>query len=586
MTVSNVVDRNDYSGNGIIFSFPYNFQIFQKTDLVVSIADLHGNITELVLDTDYSVTNVGEYTGGAVVLSTPPENGWRIAIMRKTESTKGTHENKSAIEKNNFAMADFGNSVPDSQESVYAVETPGNVANSTYSGLETISFVGVDNIGRLFNLAELRSTIPSAVDMIVYVASSASVSHAEQHVGGGFFQSFDNSMNAAVDDGGIVIKTNAGNIWWRRINFSNYDMCFWGVKADGVTDNAATITLATNYARANHIILEAPAGHINTSQMVPLYNNMGIRGQGKAESTVFYKTTNSVFELKKNGVTQLCIDALVGFVPNQWDLADFSMESFAVHVTLIGCMFRRLGLNANNVGSISPTYGLFMGKAASAVIRQVSIEGGRTGIKAYNTFSGVMEMVSAVQYNGYGFIGIDISDYRNGIMYNSGTSMDMRIVQCRGYQFGFSIRRLQYSTMIDCTVEECGPMAGETISYAFDFTDPFCISMVNCATEFVKGGQIRVLGFNNPSFRPSLKVTGYLAIDQQNPVMPTPMFIVDNGAIAPMNIVFDASELSRDTTLNNLTAPGVSGVGAKVIVIGCAGEDFTSSGSGTFTRLA
>lgn len=586
MTISNVVERNDYLCNGICSSFSYTFQIFQKTDLFVSVVDPNGITTELVLDTDYSVTNVGGHTGGTVVLANPPANGWRIAIMRDTGSTKSLKEGKSAKENNNYTMGSVGSPAKGFPQSGYTMKTQSTLANPSYSEITINSLADSDSTGRLFNIAELRDTIPSTVDMIVYVASSASVSHAEQHVGGGFFQSFDNSINAVVDDGGIVIKPNSGNIWWRRINFSNYDMCFWGVKADGITDNAAAITLATNYARANNIILDAPAGHINTSQMVPLYSNMGIRGQGKAESTVFYKTTNNPFEFKKNGVTQLSIDALVGFVPNQWDLADFSMESFAVHVTLIGCMFRRLGLNANNVGSISPTYGLFMGKAASAVIRQVSIEGGRTGIKAYNTFSGVMEMVSAVQYNGYGFIGIDISDYRNGIMYNSGTSIDMRIVQCRGYQFGFSIQRLQYSTMIDCTVEECGPMAGETISYAFDFTDPFCISMVNCATEFVKGGQIRVLGFNNPSFRPSLKITGYLAIDQQNPVMPTPMFIVDNGAIAPMNIVFDASELSRETTLNNLTAPSVSGAGAKVIVIGCAGEDFTASGSGTFTRLA
>ncbi|WP_336997929.1 phage tail protein [Leclercia sp. M50] len=586
MTVSNVVDRNDYSCDGTCSSFSYTFQIFQKTDLVVSVVDLNGITTELLLDSDYNVTDVGEYAGGTVVLSSPPANGWRIVIMREIKLTKGINESKSAKVNNDPAVGDMGHLATGLPESGYAVETPSNPVNPSYAELKINSLAGFDNIGSLFNIAELRGTIPSTVDMIVYVASSASVSHAEEHVGGGFFQSFDNSVNAVIDDGGIVIKPDSGSIWWRRINFSDYDMCFWGVKADGVTDNAAAITLATNYARANHIILNAPAGRINTSQMVPLYNNMGIRGHGKAESTVFYKTTNDIFEFKKNGVTQLSVDALVGFVPDQWDLADFSMESFAVHVTLIGCMFRRLGLNANNVGSISPAYGLFMGKVASAVIRQVSIEGGRTGIKAYNTFSGIMEMVSAVQYNGYGFIGIDISDYRNGIMYNSGTSMDMRIVQCRGYQFGFSIQRLQYSTMIDCTVEECGPMTGETISYAFDFTDPFCISMVNCATEFVKGGQIRVLGFNNPLLRPSLKVTGYLAIDQQNPVVPTPMFMVDNGGIAPMNIVFDACELSRDTTQHNLTAPGVSGVGAKVIVIGCAGEDFTAAGSGIFTRLA
>lgn len=445
--------------------------------------------------------------------------------------------------------------------------------------------VGFNAVGRFLNTAELRENAPSSAGIIVFVASAYSVTEAQTHFGGGFFQSFDNTA-ALPDDGGIVIKPDHPTLAWKRINFTAYDMQFWGVVADGSTDNAAAITRATQYAKVNRVILDAPAGSIHTSEMVPVYNNMGIRGHGKAESTVFYKTTNNLFDLKKNGITQLQIDALVGFISNSWDLSDTSMNSFAVHCTLIGCMFRRYGLNQDNVGTISPQYGLFLGKAASSVIRQVNVEGGRIGAKGFNTFSGVMEMVALVQYNGYGYAGVDISDFRGGIMYNSGTSMDMRLVQVRGYQFAFELDRLQYSTLINCTAEEIGPMDGETTSYAFSFYDPFCVTMIGCATEFVKGGQIRVQGFSNPSFRPSLKISGFIAIDQQNPVSPTPIFNVDNGGVTQMNIVIDASELSRDTTKSNLLAPVVSGSGAKVTLIGCSGEDWTTTASGVFTRLA
>ncbi|WP_157945141.1 MULTISPECIES: hypothetical protein [Escherichia] len=134
--------------------------------------------------------------------------------------------------------------------------------------------------------------------MIVYVVSAASLSHAETHLGGGFFESVDN-VQAWPDDGGIVIKPDTGSIVWRRINFTSYDMQFWGVKPDGATDNAEAITKATQYAKMNKVILDAPAGNINTSEMVPIYNNMGIRGHGKAEATVFYKTTNNIFNYKK-----------------------------------------------------------------------------------------------------------------------------------------------------------------------------------------------------------------------------------------------------------------------------------------------
>ncbi|WP_312740436.1 phage tail protein [Cedecea neteri] len=438
---------------------------------------------------------------------------------------------------------------------------------------------GFNSVGRFLNLAELRATIPISAGIIVYVASSASTAHAESHVGGGYFESVDNTQ-AWPDDGGIVIKPATGTIVWKRINFTLYDMQFWGVKADGVTDNASAITKATDYARANRVILEAPAGNIRTSKMVPIYDNMGIRGFGKAESTVFVKTTNDKFDYMNGTTIALQVDALAGFVPKKWDIPDYTMDSFCVHGRLENCLFRREST------SVMAQYGFFLGKAAAPVVRQCNFEGGRIGIKAFCAFSGVMEMVAAIAASGTGFQGVDFSDIRNGVMYMTGTSMDLRCVQVRGYQFGFGIYRLQYSTMTNCTAEDINPMSGETICYAFDFIDPYSISMNACATELVKGGQIRIQGYANPSYRPAIKITNYLPIDQRNPVTPTPIYLVDNGSVTPMNVVIDASELSRDTALTNLTPPTVSGNGAKVIIIGCAGENWTASGSGVFTRLA
>jgi len=90
MTVSTVVDHNDYTGNGVTTSFPYTFQIFKKTDLAVSVIDLSENITVLVLDTDYTVTNAGGYNGGNVVLTAPLATGWQISIARELEPTQET----------------------------------------------------------------------------------------------------------------------------------------------------------------------------------------------------------------------------------------------------------------------------------------------------------------------------------------------------------------------------------------------------------------------------------------------------------------------------------------------------------------
>lgn len=90
MTVSTVVDHNDYTGNGVTTLFPYTFRIFTKSDLTVTVIDLNENISVLVLDTDYVVTNAGGYNGGNVVLSAALNNGWKISIARELEPTQET----------------------------------------------------------------------------------------------------------------------------------------------------------------------------------------------------------------------------------------------------------------------------------------------------------------------------------------------------------------------------------------------------------------------------------------------------------------------------------------------------------------
>ena len=445
---------------------------------------------------------------------------------------------------------------------------------------------GFNKIGRFLNINKLREHKPVNIGMIVYVASAYSETDDEHHYGGGYFQSFDNSVSPVEDDGGIVIVPASGNIAWRRINFDVYDACFWGVKPDGNTDNAPSITMAQLYAKNNRVVIIYPQGNIHTSETVPIYSNSGIRGQGKAESTVFYKTTNNKFKLTENGDVVEEVDALCVFVSPRFNLTDSSSDTYSNHCVLESCMFRRLGLTKDNVAVTRPYYGLFMGKSGAPLVRRVAFECAFIGIRGHDIYSGTLDSVAASQYAGYGYAGVDISRYVAGVSYMSGTSMDMRLVQVQGYQFGFHISRLQYSTLTNCTAEVLSPLLNESICYAFNFEDPYSITMMNCATEFISGGQVRVVALPNQSFRPSLKITGYLAIDQKAPQAPTPMFSVDGGGEVAMNVVIDASDLTRQPGVNSLLPPSVSGSGTKVIVIGCAGEDWNSHGGGAFNRLA
>lgn len=68
MSLASSTNRVDYIGNGTVDTYAYTFRIFSNTDLLVTIRDTNGAETELTLTTHYTVTGVGEASGGNVVL--------------------------------------------------------------------------------------------------------------------------------------------------------------------------------------------------------------------------------------------------------------------------------------------------------------------------------------------------------------------------------------------------------------------------------------------------------------------------------------------------------------------------------------
>jgi hypothetical protein len=450
------------------------------------------------------------------------------------------------------------------------------------------------NIGfRMFDtIQDLRLSSPKYNGEVVYVrASIPTPIGVYGYFGGGCFAAYDN-IQANIDDGGVFVNSPHVTLDWQRINFTEYDMRFWGMITDLASfDNAPAITLATNFAKARRVLLHAPAGNIYTSEMVPVYDNMGITGHGSAEQTVFYKTTNNAFPYKANGNTAFTVDALVGFVPKK-SIAGGSMVDGETHTArphLSKCMFRRAGLTEANYGSTRPAVGMFLGSLAGGLISDVTVEGGYNAFQGWTCYLLTIERLFGNSFPGKGFTGFTVQAYTAAPVGHktSGTSLDMRLVNVRGYQIGFEMIGQQYTSMTCCTVEECEPMAGETNAIAFKFINPYAITMDACATEGVKGTQISVINSHPVSYKSSLVVQNFIAIDQRNPKNAGTKFIeIDNGAVGTLNVTFIGGDLTRDVRLSNLAGATVSGVGAKAISIGAGGLDMAGINSGIYTNLA
>lgn len=82
MTVPVGIERNDYPGTGVQTVFPYTFEIFGDDELYVILSeDESGDITELVLTTDYTVQNANVSLGGTVTLLVAPALGFTVTIL-------------------------------------------------------------------------------------------------------------------------------------------------------------------------------------------------------------------------------------------------------------------------------------------------------------------------------------------------------------------------------------------------------------------------------------------------------------------------------------------------------------------------
>lgn len=98
MTISSETSKSGpYLGNGSTKIFDYQFKIVDETHLTVIKRDTSGVESTLILNTDYTVADVGQASGGQITLDVAPAVGETITILRNVPFTQETDlENQGA----------------------------------------------------------------------------------------------------------------------------------------------------------------------------------------------------------------------------------------------------------------------------------------------------------------------------------------------------------------------------------------------------------------------------------------------------------------------------------------------------------
>lgn len=83
MTLSNTTSRVSYTATGTNSIYTYTFRIYSASDLLVTTRNISNVETTLTLTTDYTVTGVGEATGGTVTLTAGNLTAGFVIVIRR-----------------------------------------------------------------------------------------------------------------------------------------------------------------------------------------------------------------------------------------------------------------------------------------------------------------------------------------------------------------------------------------------------------------------------------------------------------------------------------------------------------------------
>lgn len=268
MSISSTTSRNDYIGNASTATYAYSFRILSQDDLLVTRAVISTGVeTTLTISTDYTVSGVGDASGGTITLTAGNLPATQRLTIRRSRSLKQETDIRNQGEffpethEDAFDSVVMQNQTQQNQidRSVKLPETVTGFSTNLPAGLAgAVSRTLVTNAsGTAFEVGPSAGDVSGAAASAAAAAASATAADASATAASGSASAAAASASAA--------STSASNAATSETNASN--------------------SAAASAASANNVL--ALAEYANDAAYVSANNTA-------EASDIYYNTTSNV----------------------------------------------------------------------------------------------------------------------------------------------------------------------------------------------------------------------------------------------------------------------------------------------------
>ena len=230
MTVSSTTVKNSYSGNSSTTAFAYTFKIFANTDLQVIIRSSTGTETVKTLTTHYTVSGVGDASGGNVTFTSgnTPATGETVVIRRAVPQTQAIDyiaNDPFPAESHEEGLDRATMTIQQMQEELdrsFKVSRTNTITSSEFTDSASdraSKTLGFDSSGDLTTVADF---LPAGGDSAMFQYSTTTT---DADPGAGFFRLNNATISSATE------------MYIDDLEFNGTDVSAWVQSWDDVTGN-------------------------------------------------------------------------------------------------------------------------------------------------------------------------------------------------------------------------------------------------------------------------------------------------------------------------------------------------------------